>query len=180
MRKGNNMRKEIVERTLYKFDELSDTAKDKARDWYLDWGPDYEWWDSVYEDANMVGLIIKEFNIDRGSYVKAVFISSAEETAHKIEKEHGEKCETRIDAENYLKERNTLIETAPKNEDGDYADEMELDEKLDVLDDEFLKTLQEDYRIMLQKGYEYLTNNESVDETLRANEYEFLENGKRG
>lgn len=43
---------------LFKFDELSDAAKEKARDWYRDGGFDYEWWDSTYEDAACVAEIL--------------------------------------------------------------------------------------------------------------------------
>ena len=32
---------------------------------------------------------------------------------------------------------------------------------------------------MLQKEYEYLLSNEAVDDSIVANEYEFLETGKR-
>jgi hypothetical protein len=35
----------------YKFDELSDRAKDTARDWWRQGALDYGWWESVYEDA---------------------------------------------------------------------------------------------------------------------------------
>lgn len=154
-------------KTVYKFDELSDSAKEKARDWYRGGSLDYEWWDGVYEDAERVGLKIKEFDIDRGAYVKAEFKTSAEETAHKIEQEHGESCDTFIDSSNYLKERESIVRTPD-----------DIGDKLDELDGEFLKTLCEDYRIMLQKEYEYLLSNESVDESIQANEYEFLENGK--
>jgi hypothetical protein len=37
---------------VFKYEELSDSAKQKAREWYLgmDGGLDYEWWDSVYDD----------------------------------------------------------------------------------------------------------------------------------
>lgn len=44
--------------TLYTFDELSDTAKEKARDWYKEDGLGYEWWDSVYEDAKTVAALM--------------------------------------------------------------------------------------------------------------------------
>ena len=49
---------ETTTRTLYKFDELSDEAKEKARDWYREGQLDYEWWDSIYDDAiNMADLL---------------------------------------------------------------------------------------------------------------------------
>lgn len=41
----------IIERTVYKFDELSDKAKERARDAYRDHDLHYDWWDAVYEQA---------------------------------------------------------------------------------------------------------------------------------
>lgn len=35
--------------TIYKFDELSESAKEKAREWYRDGALDYQWWDYQYE-----------------------------------------------------------------------------------------------------------------------------------
>lgn len=40
--------------TIYKYEELSDRAKQKARDWYIA-GMDYEWWEGVYEMAKEDG-----------------------------------------------------------------------------------------------------------------------------
>lgn len=51
-----------VEQTEFKFSELSDRAKEKARDKYRENYPDYDWWDSSYEDfdkiATMMGIEI--------------------------------------------------------------------------------------------------------------------------
>lgn len=44
--------------TVYKFDELSEQAKEKARDKWREGELDYEWWDSVYEDARAIGEIL--------------------------------------------------------------------------------------------------------------------------
>ena len=49
---------EIIETTVYRLDELSDTAKDKARAWYRDSGFDYDWYDSVYEDFQQIAEIL--------------------------------------------------------------------------------------------------------------------------
>lgn len=49
---------EIIETTVYRLDELSDTAKDKARAWYRDGGFDYEWYDAVYEDFQRIAEIL--------------------------------------------------------------------------------------------------------------------------
>ena len=42
----------------YTYDELSDAAKEKARDWYRQAGLDYDWWDGVYEDWKQIFDII--------------------------------------------------------------------------------------------------------------------------
>lgn len=49
---------EIIETTVYRLDELSDTAKDKARAWYRDGGFDYGWYDAVYEDFQRIAEIL--------------------------------------------------------------------------------------------------------------------------
>ena len=41
---------EIIETTVYRLDELSDAAKEKARAWYREGGFDYDWFESVYDD----------------------------------------------------------------------------------------------------------------------------------
>jgi len=45
--------------------------------------------------------------------------------------------------------------------------------------EEYTYALREEYLSMLRKEYEYLTSTECVDETIRANEYEFLVDGTR-
>ncbi|RJL15807.1 antitoxin of toxin-antitoxin stability system [Paracoccus siganidrum] len=49
---------EVIETTVYRLDELSDTAKDKARAWYRDGGFDYDWYDAVYEDFQRIAEIL--------------------------------------------------------------------------------------------------------------------------
>ena len=41
----------VMETTVYKFKELSDSAEEKAREWYREGALDYDWWEFVYEDA---------------------------------------------------------------------------------------------------------------------------------
>ena len=43
---------------VYSFDELSEQAKEKAREWFRAGTLDYEWWDGVFEDAKRVGALI--------------------------------------------------------------------------------------------------------------------------
>ncbi len=77
----------IKEIKLFKFEELSDKAKEKAMDWFREASGSDQWWENVYEDAANIGLKITEFDIDRASYAKGKFISGPEDCAHKIEKD---------------------------------------------------------------------------------------------
>lgn len=48
----------VMETTVYKFGELSDRAKERARDWFRQGNLDYDWWDFIYEDAaTIAGLM---------------------------------------------------------------------------------------------------------------------------
>lgn len=51
-----------VERTLYQYHELSDAAKERARDWWIE-GMDNYWTEAIYEDADtiagLMGIEIK-------------------------------------------------------------------------------------------------------------------------
>lgn len=161
--------------TVYKFNELSEDIQDKVIERQSDINVDYDWWEFVYEDAEQIGLKITEFDTDR--YCKGNFIDSAKETAHKIIDNHGENCETYKTASEYLKDRDNLIDTFPKDKDEE-IDEYKLDNDLDDLDSEFLRSLLEDYRIILRNEYEYLTSRESIIETIEINDYDFTIDGK--
>lgn len=57
----------IVEKTLYKYEELSDKAKQKARECYLEGGLDYSWWEYSYEDfarvAEILGITLSQRSV---------------------------------------------------------------------------------------------------------------------
>ena len=56
-----------VEKTLYKYEELSDRAKQKARECYLEGGLDYSWWEYSYEDfarvAEILGITLSQRSV---------------------------------------------------------------------------------------------------------------------
>lgn len=53
------MTTEVEEKTEFKFSELSDRAKDKARNEYYSGDyPEYDWWDCTYEDAFRIGALL--------------------------------------------------------------------------------------------------------------------------
>jgi len=45
---------EVIETIVYKFEELSEGAKDTARAWYREGGFDYDWYEFVFEDFGRI------------------------------------------------------------------------------------------------------------------------------
>jgi len=172
------MKTVIKECKTYKFDELGEKGKENAINNLSDINVDYGWWQSTYEDAENIGIKITSFDLDRSRHAGGKFIEDAEYTAHRIVDYHGPDCETHKTAKLYLEDRDKAIESAEKDENGEFVDVYELDNTLDGLEDEFLKSILEDYSIILQHEYEYLCSKESIIETIEANDYDFLENGK--
>lgn len=174
------MRTETTTRTLYTFDELSDEAKEKALEAYRDINVSFDWWEFIYDNAEIIGLKIDGFDLNRRRHATGKFIESAFDCASKIIKEHGEACETYKTAKVFLSDWAELVS---KYSDGINTEEVhednewEFDKESDELETEFLKFILEDYSIMLQNEYEYLYSDEAVQETIEANEYEFTEEG---
>ena len=54
----------IKETQVFKFDELDDSAKERARDWYRNGALDYEWWDCTFDDAKQC-LALAGFDVDK-------------------------------------------------------------------------------------------------------------------
>lgn len=63
-------RQETITRTLYSFDELSDAAKDNARDYFRQsgdlWGWSDEWWKSAQAFGKIAPISIESADYDRG------------------------------------------------------------------------------------------------------------------
>jgi hypothetical protein len=52
-----------IQTRVFTLDELSDTARDAARNWFREGGFDYDWWDAVYDDfcriCDLIGITLK-------------------------------------------------------------------------------------------------------------------------
>jgi hypothetical protein len=160
----------------YTFDELSDKAKERARDWWRQGALSYDWWEFIYEDAERVGLKINEFDTGRSSLITGDFINTPDDTAAKILAEHGEDTPTAAEARHYQKTIARFMATAEKDEDGELATYALDDEKLGIEAD-FRRALFEEYLVILRKEEEYQLSDEVAEEAIRANEYEFTEDG---
>lgn len=168
---------DVVKTEVFKFDELSEEAKQTAIEIWAEEEPSYDWWDCTYEDAGRIGLKITGFDLQRFE-IDGEFTEGLEEVCRLISKEHGQKCDTYQTAAKYLeayrKERAAYVETfTPEDEDEFYDTDIYQD-----MEFEFKHDLLEDYRIILSKEFEYLTSEEAIIETINANEYEFTADGK--
>jgi len=157
---------EIIKREykVYTFDELTEEAQDRAIEKQADINVDYEWWDSIEDDAEQIGLSIIEFNTYHRT-VKGKLLNDAIDVAEAIIRNHGEDCDTYKLAKQYIED----YEALPQDEDG-WRDSEEIDE-------EFEYALSQEYLSMLIKDYEYLTSREAIIETIVANDYRFTEDG---
>jgi len=177
--------------TVYKFEELTPAAQEKAVDSLYDINVDYNWWENIYEDAAAVGIKITSFDTERNRHCCAD-IPNAIETAELIIKNHGPDCETFKTANSFYREVKPLDDKLEKAEriENNYSYSKsptaqkiynlrdELKDKIEDLTEDFKKSICEDYAIMLEKEGEYLTSKEVIIETILANDYEFTAEGR--
>lgn len=172
------MREDTIITKVYQFNELSDEAKEKAIEELCDCNVIFEWWDGIYEDARTVALTIESFDLDRNRHCAGKWQEDAEATARAILENHGESCETWKDATAFLAELSGCKAIFEAKDEYDYEyEEFDESDEYEELCSEFLKTICEDYSIILQNESEYLQSEEAIIETIEANEWEFTEDG---
>jgi hypothetical protein len=131
---------------------------------------DRDWWDSVYEDADNVGITITGFD-DYRAEGKLTHYSAMDCIDH-ILAEHGDTCDT--------------YKTAAKFKELIVADQIKMrclddpdwEEENEDLRDDFLKAILKDYRRMLSEEYEYLTSDDCLEELFKGSDYEFDSEGR--
>ena len=162
---------------VYKFDELTHEIKSKIMEKQYDINVTDEWWESIYEDAANIGLKITSFDIDRASYCNGEFTIAANEVVANILMEHGEQCETYKTAQSFMDEWQPIFNNYLDETHANY-ESTESESTMIEMEDEFTKSLCEDYRIILSNEYDYLTSIKAIEETIISNEYEFTKDGK--
>jgi hypothetical protein len=156
---------------VYQFSELSKSAKEKAMEWYRLGNDYYFLWDDQKEDAKEIG--VKLISLDDHRANEGEFMLSAHEVAANIIRDHGNECETYKTAQSFLDTVNEIQGKYEELEGQDYEDEMI------EAEEEFLKSLLEDYRIMLNNDIDYQNSDEAVIESITINKYEFKADGTR-
>lgn len=202
----------------YKFDELDERAKERARDWYRQGAFEYEWWDEVFEDAKQC-LALAGFTIDRiyfsgfssqgdgacfeGSWraanaqpVKAMKQHAPQDKdLHAIAAAMREVAKARPDASMSVKHRGRyshehctefdVSADGPEWDDDVRRSDAEwsaLRDREAEIEETIIETSRDAMRWIyrqLEREYDYLNSDEQVDEAIRANEYEFNQDGSR-
>ena len=166
-----------IEINIFKFNELNEEAKQNAISNLYNINIDYNWWEFIYEDAKNIGLKITSFDLDRNRHAKGEFILNAPEVAQNILSNHGKECETYKTAESFLEVWQPIF-NAYMDEESEKYESSESEDEMQELEDDFFNSLLEDYSIILQNEFDYLQSDESIIDTIEANEYEFTENGE--
>ena len=175
------MREDIKITKVYRFEELSEEVQEETLARYFDLNVSFEWWENVCEDAKTIGVGIESFDLDRGSDCRGKFLQDELDVAENVLKDHGKDCETYTDAYEFVWDMAVAENEYRTDMQGaDDENQVEFDayyQRPELLSD-FQDTIFEDYRIILQKEYDYLTSEEAIRETIDANEYEFTEDGR--
>lgn len=155
----------IIEKTVFTFDELSDEAKEKARDWYRD-GAEFPWCEEYKASINAFidhfGATLKNRNIGPWCPLDyRVEFDNSNFRGVKLSQFTGEEMPTGFCADCDLWE--TFHKEFKRTGNARHA----FEEAIHAV----FKAWRDDW--------EYSFSDEVVDENIRANEYEFYENGER-
>jgi len=190
------MREKVTK--VYKFDELSNEAKEKARERFRDSAFDCNWYDAVYEYAKTCGALIG-IDIDKiyfsgfslqgegacfeGEYhYKKGALKAIKEYAPKDTELHGIASALQGEQRGHF-----YALCARTKHDGHYyhsgcmrtdiwdnGGEIDNDEIEDQL-----RYFADWIYTQLEKEYDFLNSDAQVDESIECNEYEFTEDGER-
>mgnify|MGYP007071651514 FL=1 len=161
---------------VYQFNELTEQAKKEAIKWFLNSFDDSFAWEDTKEDASQIGL--KLISLSDHTSNKGEFMLSANEVAQNIFNNHGESCETYKTAAAFMEQWQPVFNNYMDENHADY-ESSESEDTLQELEDEFLQSLLEDYRIMYNNQVEYEYSDEFAKDTIEANEYEFTKDGNK-
>lgn len=159
----------------FTFDELSDKAKEKARNWWREDMDIDQWSEQPIEDASQVGIKIERFDIGRAQVCDIEFEHTVQATVDAILENHGEMCDTYKAAARY---QEAIKQVARKVENGDHNQE-EQDDAIAQAEAELKSALEDAYLAMLTESHDYEMSDEGVDENILANDYLFTEDGSR-
>lgn len=152
------------------FNEWDADTQSTILDKHSDINVSHNWWENIYYDAEIIGVKLNGFDLDRNKHCSGEFIHKAWEVAKNIISEHGECCDTYKIAKEFIR----LYEITENQTD---IDDDEIVEQLEYFESEFLNDILHEYSNILQREYEYLYSDEAIIETFVVNQYEFDNEG---
>lgn len=184
-----------IEQTVYTFAELSDSAKEHARNEYREHNLDHDWWDSVYDDTKttgaLFGLRIDNINFsdfwsqgDGASFAGTYYyqkgaLKSVMEYAPKDTELHGivsrlQDIQRKAFYGIYASTKQTRGNNMRVYVEHDTSRDVTESEEGDITSE--LNDFAHWIYSRLESEYEYLQSDEVIDEAL--NEYEFTQDGE--
>ena len=159
-----------IEIKVYKFEELDKQTKEKVIENYRYINvEDTFWYDFIKEDFIRLGLEIRSFDLDRGSFAE-IHIEDFEDTSNNIIEEFGDSVPIKQTAKNYKDEFNKIQANFKEDED--------IERELEILDEKYQREYSADILSYLRDEYDYQVSYEAIIETIEANDYNFTWNGE--
>lgn len=170
-----------IEVKLYQFEELSTEAKEKAIEKNRTTNVERDWWDCTYESMKEAGVKINSFDIYHRDV--NITIEDSYETALRIIENFGKAMEVVTLSKQFIKDWDALVKRLGEgNEKDGYSVKeenwSEFDEEIEPMEEEYRRDLSDEIHTWLSEEYYYLQSDESIAETLIANEYEFTKQGE--
>jgi hypothetical protein len=192
----------IIETTVFKFDELNESAKDTARNWWKELARNDDWFEYTFEDVTECGALL-------GITVDKIYFSgfwsqgdgACFEGSYQYRKgagaaiaAHTGGCDTLVTLAKELQDiqkKALYCLTATVRHSGRYYHEHSADidvehknghfinETLETSIKEYMRDFMRWIYRELEKAYNDYMSNENVDENIRINEYTFTANGER-
>lgn len=207
----------IIEKTVYQFDELTDKAKEKARQWYRETGDGY-YLDSVISDfaqiAEIIGIELStrsvqlmngktrqepevyysvaycqgdyaaftgEWTYQKGSMKALMEYAPVDTVLQSILADFNalqKRFFYRLALDCSERHGNQYVNNVYRRYASRY-DEQAVDRDTEIEAENIVDRLSSWLHMQLMNEVDYQNSDENVDETIRANEYEFDENGER-
>lgn len=195
-----------TETVVYSFDELSEQAKEKARDWYRATGFYYEWWGCVYEQyttaCKLFGLDISRIMFsgfwsqgDGASFTGTYYYKKGGLQALRKEFPQWIEIHDICKRLTQIQKPNFYGVNVDISQNGRYCHEMTMafsvsvyiegsGERYDIpqgLEEgvaAIFRDLARDIYKSLEAEYDFLMSDEQVDESILCNEYQFTEDGE--
>ena len=159
-----------IEINVYKFEELDKQTQEKVIENYRYINvEDTFWYDFIKEDFIRLGLEIRSFDLDRGSFAE-IHIEDFEQTSKNIIEEFGDSVAIKQTAKNYLDKYNKIQANFKEDED--------IERELEILDEKYQREFEIDILSYLRDEYEYQISDEALDEFFMNNDYDFTTEGK--